>query len=1151
MPELKYIITADDKEVRKTLARLSKDVSKDLTSAAGGMTAEVEKTNRKTKEAVVLINKETEALRKRNNEAAKAPKRTTTFEAYKPNPNDVYRPDRTGSAVGNHAALGAQANAANSASVAQTKLTTATKATTVANKAQSLSIEEVRAKLLLLKEQQLLATDPAKRVAYNKHIQATSIELGRMENVGKKGFDSMGNAIKGSSGMLGKFWSGLKMAANILPGIGIAGLLAFAVGPIVEYISKLDLFKTKVSDADKVQTALVEKMGEVGAASAKAAIDVDLMKQKFDQARAGVISKSSALKEYNEGIGKTLGVTNDLNIAEERVIKNGDAYVALMFKKAEAAAYMTLYQEKMAKAAEELAKTDSSTGDYIMSGTKGKGIKNAKGEDIYEANARRNREAAAKPFKDEANAIKNLIIDKNNDIAKFANKNKLILDPVEVKSTKSLIATENKYQSALAKRLDLINTIKAASADATAKNLTEEDSELAASEAKYAKMRQDIQEFNKWAENYNKNNLKKISLVDVGVVDGIEQTDRDAILDARARKQYEHYQELYNSTLSHNQRIEAIEKEHQEKLAELSGNQNGKVTPEQAAELQAQTDAKIDAVRDEAFQKTEIYKQLNEDISYYTKEELKVQIATIEEFLKNASGIPAELRERLAGQLENAKGNLGKSGDDAYVDGLKKQKAALLEYLSKSKLSTAEYQKQLDKLKQINLELQKAASVKFSKLSGDLGAISGAASELAGAFKDVDSSISDVLSKMSEFSAVGGSAAGALASFAQGPTGIISGITQSISAIGGIIKLISGDRAQQKKELAAYYQNIFTGEHEYARMMRARQSIQENITELTIKELEARKQMLSGQGGDALKDYNETLAKIQSLGEEFQKLREGNVYKFAGTADKNKIDDGLLLDTSDYDALEKLHTESRMADKAKALFEELRKSKEEMDALGKSTKEADEVLTKIRTGTTASDLSNTLMDMFKNGKTGVQDFADFFEKTMQDAFFSTFQSDVLNQSMKEWYAEFDEASKGGLTDEERFQLETSLQNRAAADKLKFDQMASVAGVDLNKANGANSGLQGTIRRELTESTASELTGLFRGQFDVTKRLLAATSDGFTKSNDIAMSGIRHLQAIEVNTANTVGRLDLVVSRLDAVVINTKPTTTGRGLGLVP
>ena len=245
----------------------------------------------------------------------------------------------------------------------------------------------------------------------------------------------------------------------------------------------------------------------------------------------------------------------------------------------------------------------------------------------------------------------------------------------------------------------------------------------------------------------------------------------------------------------------------------------------------------------------------------------------------------------------------------------------------------------------------------------------------------------------------------------------------------------------------------------------------------------------------------------------------------------------------------------RMTDAAKALFEELKKSKEEMDALGISTEKQKKLCRKSETGTTASDLSNTLFDMFKNGKTGVQDFADFFENTMKDAIFSTFKDKMLKEQMEAWYKEFDERAKDGVVDSsDQAALKKSLAEIDEKGKKWLDDMSKATGIDLSgKSEDAQGLTSNKLSRQLTEETGTELVGLFRGQYDVTKQILHVNKDGVNIMKlqlDIAMQGIRSWQAIEANTANTVQRLDLVVNRLDRVVQNTSGSSL-RTTGLVP
>jgi hypothetical protein len=57
---------------------------------------------------------------------------------------------------------------------------------------------------------------------------------------------------------------------------------------------------------------------------------------KIGLAKQGFLDKKSVLKEYNEGIGATIGKVNDLNAAEQALINNGDKYLQLMLLKAKA-----------------------------------------------------------------------------------------------------------------------------------------------------------------------------------------------------------------------------------------------------------------------------------------------------------------------------------------------------------------------------------------------------------------------------------------------------------------------------------------------------------------------------------------------------------------------------------------------------------------------------------------------------------------------------------------------------------------------------------------------------------------------------------------------------------------------------------------------
>ena len=310
----------------------------------------------------------------------------------------------------------------------------------------------------------------------------------------------------------------------------------------------IELFKGKSSlDAVKESASmLAAQMGEAGSAAAKATLEVEDMKRMFRQTKDGIISKERVLKTYNDGLGKVLGVTRDLNVAEERTIKNGDAYIELMFKKAKAAALMKLYTEQMSKAAEELAKTDEESVSYMMSGTKGKGLTNTLGEDMYEASAARNRKKAAEPFEARADRFKELYLDSNTDIENFVKSNGLKLDDSLSKDTTK--KEERLYNQILKGRKEAISQIAELDSEYRVKSFSDDEKELEALKQKFADFRKVLQDENEKIKEYNSKNKGSIPLIDVSLVDPIQSK-------ATADLSYRHETKKLTESLSERKKL--------------------------------------------------------------------------------------------------------------------------------------------------------------------------------------------------------------------------------------------------------------------------------------------------------------------------------------------------------------------------------------------------------------------------------------------------------------------------------------------------------------------------------------------------------------------------------------------------------------------
>lgn len=144
-------------------------------------------------------------------------------------------------------------------------------------------------------------------------------------------FDKLGTAAS-------KAFAGLKTIANIIPGIGLAGLFGLALDPLIEFIRNL---KTSTSELEKTKEVVAGTGGEF----TKAVTQVNELKNNIELAKHGFLDKDKVVKQYNETIGQTTGQVNNLDEAEKALAKNADNYVK-----------MTLYKAAASLALEEAAK---------------------------------------------------------------------------------------------------------------------------------------------------------------------------------------------------------------------------------------------------------------------------------------------------------------------------------------------------------------------------------------------------------------------------------------------------------------------------------------------------------------------------------------------------------------------------------------------------------------------------------------------------------------------------------------------------------------------------------------------------------------------------------------------------------------------------
>jgi len=113
------------------------------------------------------------------------------------------------------------------------------------------SIDSLKIKLESYKRISQSATDPSILTKYNAKIDETKSAIDKLTNAGKEGFDSLGNKTVTAGEAIGESLGGVKDLIDILPGITVASALAFAAGPILEYIQANIDAQEEVSELQK------------------------------------------------------------------------------------------------------------------------------------------------------------------------------------------------------------------------------------------------------------------------------------------------------------------------------------------------------------------------------------------------------------------------------------------------------------------------------------------------------------------------------------------------------------------------------------------------------------------------------------------------------------------------------------------------------------------------------------------------------------------------------------------------------------------------------------------------------------------------------------------------------------------------------------
>jgi hypothetical protein len=155
---------------------------------------------------------------------------------------------------------------------------------------------------------------------------ALSEGLNAFLDTGIQGFKNLASVIKSTF---------VALKAEIgLTGIGTL-ILGIAEGVNILY-QNFDKLNGLTEEATGKNKAYKDSLDETNSATEDAIKNVNTVKQAFEGAKTGVISKKDALKIYNETLGDALGKTDNLAVAEKNLNSKAQAFITATMLKAQA-----------------------------------------------------------------------------------------------------------------------------------------------------------------------------------------------------------------------------------------------------------------------------------------------------------------------------------------------------------------------------------------------------------------------------------------------------------------------------------------------------------------------------------------------------------------------------------------------------------------------------------------------------------------------------------------------------------------------------------------------------------------------------------------------------------------------------------------------
>ncbi|MGJ1211916.1 phage tail tape measure protein [Sphingobacterium multivorum] len=233
----------------------------------------------------------------------------------------------------------------------------------------------------------------------------------------------------------------------------------------------------------------------------------------------------------------------------------------------------------------------------------------------------------------------------------------------------------------------------------------------------------------------------------------------------------------------------------------------------------------------------------------------------------------------------------------------------------------------------------------------------------------------------------------------------------------------------------------------------------------------------------------------------------------------------------------KVESEKKKSDKDK-----VKSYYDEIDSINKQIEDIQKSITENLVQTTFKDLSASLADAlvtaFEAGESAVDSLDETFDKFIKNALVNSLKLKMIEpivNDMVNQLADYMKSNNNTLTGFNFSVWKDKIDGAGTEFTKTLEEAYKQLGLSRDGFGG--SGLKGSIQREVTEATQSENNGLLRSQTELLKRSFdESKSQGVTmgKQLAVAMDQLTALNAIQVNTGETVKRLDTAVSELQSI-----------------